>query len=154
MATRFIHRGNEIPEPVSTAVGFGVDTDDRLKVNIAGIERPINHNFTEVITTSRTLTPEESGSTFLLNSTSSITLTLPATQVGLEYTFVVLALTTTGGHNFTPQSADKIVGYGLSKTDGQAVTCSAASDAVGDFLRVVGDGIDGWVIVGGRGTFA
>lgn len=166
MATRFLHKGLPLEQsPYSNVAPFAVDENGELKINRGaenkgalasdpGAERiPVNR-VALVTSTAVTLTKADSGAYLIANTSASVTFTLPATAAGLEYTVAVGVLTSSGGHAVAPQAADKIVGYGLNPGDGTSITCSAATDAIGDFVHLIGDGVDGWFILGARGTWA
>lgn len=163
MPTRGINRksGGPATGDLTGAVSpFGVNSDnDRLYLvtsNRAGGSRkkPISTDHFRAVTASTTINPSDDGTTFSMDSTTSIVLTLPATQAGLKFRFVVTQLTSSGGHAFSPAAADKIMGNGFTAADDKDAICSAATDRVGDFIELTGDGIDGWYITGVVGTFA
>jgi len=126
--------------------------------NAKALKRPaVTAGFTPVVkkTAAYTVKNSESGTLFKWNSATSFDFTLPPvkkTAAGVYFDFAVETLTTSGGHGVVPNSVDKI--FFASKTDGQSVVISAATDAVGDGFRLVSDGVDGWHLVFGRGTFA
>ena len=138
-----------------SCAGIGVDSNDgRLSVNPSGTVHKINHDDTKIVTASFTATPEQSGTTFVMDSTTSIIITLPSTAAGLEYSFSVKQLTSSVGHSFSPAAVDKFFGNGLTGVDDKDLQCSAATDRVGDFVKIKGDGLDGWLITSAIGTFA
>lgn len=67
----------------------------------------INGFVTSVNASSVTTSPSESksGQTFLFDSATGITYTLPAPDVGLEYTFVVTTTNTSGNHKVITDAA-------------------------------------------------
>lgn len=107
-----------------------------------------------------TLTAASSGGIFMVSDED--TLTLPATVVGLTYTFVNIG--TDGGNIMviSPAAADFIAGT-VSLTD--STTGSVGSDVNedvintkssainGDTITIVGDGVDGWYILRSSGIF-
>ena len=103
--------------------------------------------------TSLTLTKADHGAVVGVSTSNSCTVTLPAASTkGLTYTLSVGVLTGSGGHNFTPQSSDTILFTG--KSAGQALTCSAATDVLGDNVTLVADGTTSWYIASKTGTWA
>jgi hypothetical protein len=80
--------------------------------------------------------------------------TLPATVAGLQFTFVVKTISATTGLSISPAAADKIMGNGFTAADDKDAINTAATDRVGDSLTLVGDGVDGWYVVGVTGTWA
>ena len=99
-----------------------------------------------------TLTEADSGKVYIANAADTV-FTLPATVAGLRYTIVANATAVASGSGilFRPVAADKIMGNGLTSADDKDVINS--TDAEGDFMEIVGDGVDGWYIVGVRGTW-
>lgn len=96
----------------------------------------------------------------------AITLTLPSTSAGA--TFIVRnggVKVTNGpagtGSNKTvlvtlsPAAADKIQG-GVTgtATDNKDLLNTKATSRVGDFVQIVGDGVDGWIVQAISGTWA
>lgn len=121
---------------------------------IAGAEAR-SKRVVETKTASFTLTAADSGKIFLIDGTASVVATLPSTALGLEYTLIVKQLPGSGaGTAFSPAAADKIIGNGFTAADDKDAINSAASDALGDWLTVVGDGADGWYITSIKGTWA
>ena len=136
------------------ASGLAVDSDtDLLMINVDGTQRGISTSDIQVLTTSKTATGAESGTVFIADSTSSIVVTLPPTVRGLKYTLIVKQLTTSGGHAFSPNAADQIIGNGFTPADDKDAICTAASDAVGDTFELTGDGSAGWYVTRSVGTW-
>lgn len=104
-------------------------------------------------TTSETVTVADSGRVYVqLDADEAVTFQLPATQNGLIYTFVC-------GHaggeiNISPNAADKITGKGIAGADNQDIKNTNASNAIGDCITLIGDGVDGWLIINMLGTWA
>lgn len=82
------------------------------------------------------------------------TITLPSTSAGAQ---VIVA---NGGQGSTdgavtvtvsPAAADKIMGNGFTSADNKDVINTLG--AGGDYIRLVGDGANGWVIAESRGTW-
>ena len=107
----------------------------------------------EVLTAARTLTAEDNGKTFV-SGAADVVVTLPATQAGLLFRFVTSTLSTTTGFSISPDAADKIVAKGITPADDKDLINTAASDAIGDTVTLVGDGADGWYAVSLLGTWA
>jgi hypothetical protein len=151
MATRFVHKG-PTASGTGNAHGFSADDNGVLKHHNGTRAGVVNSRKVRTVTASLTLTKEDTGTVIVADSTTSIVVSLPATEAGLEYTICVKQLTTAGGHAFSPVAADKIL-FG-SKADDADFVCSAASDAVGDTVTLIGDGVDGWAVVSSKGTWA
>lgn len=95
-----------------------------------------------------------------------ITITLPATTAGA--CFVIRnggapassglgAATGSDGSvlvTVAPNSADKIQGLGFSAADNKAALNTKATARVGDYIKLVGDGTDGWNVLEARGVWA
>jgi hypothetical protein len=163
MATRFIHMGLPLEQsPYAGVAPFAVDDEGVLKVvrgaaNKGALsadpgEEPISVDRLIVATASLTLTAADHGATVIADSTTSVVVSLPATQKGLKFTLCIKQLTAAGGHAFSPVAVDKILING--KADDEDYVCSAASDALGDFVTLIGDGVDGWYVASQNGTWA
>lgn len=100
-----------------------------------------------------TVAASESGSTYLITAVD-VKATLPATAAGLRYTFIVHTVSATTGLQIDPAAADAIMGGGLTSVDNKDLINTAATDAEGDTVTVVGDGVDGWWITEIVGTWA
>jgi hypothetical protein len=70
------------------------------------------------------------------------------------YTFIVKTLSSTTGFSVSPAAADAIHGGGLTSVDDKDLINTAASDAEGDTVTIIGDGVDGWWITSIVGTWA
>lgn len=83
-----------------------------------------------------------------------LVITLPATVAGLMITAVVETASATTGLSLSPNASDKIMGTGITAADDKDLINTAATDAVGDSVTLIGDGVDGWWIVNLIGTWA
>jgi hypothetical protein len=100
----------------------------------------------EAVTGNKTLDEGDNGVAQVV--TANAVVTLPATVVGYSYKIVV-GETSTGGVptlSVSPAAADKIMGLGFTSADNKDATL--ASPQVGDFIELVGDGVNGWVVAG------
>ena len=95
----------------------------------------------------------ESGATYLCKAVDLVA-TLPATVAGLFYTFIVHTVSATTGLSISPAAADAIRGNGLTSVDDKDLINTAATDAEGDTVTIIGDGADGWWVVEIVGTWA
>jgi len=116
------------------------------------------------LTANATLTAGDSGKTFLI-ATDGLTVTLPATQAGLEFTFVN---TGAAGNNIitvAPVAADGICGtITLASsvvtrvgTVNTALVNTKATSTLGNSAKIVGTGVTGtkaYVIVSSTGIWA
>lgn len=127
-----------------------------------GVPEPLPLGRVQVLGASvaaRTLTGADDGITVIANnSAATVTVTLPkASTVGVGYRARVYTGVLPGagaGTTITPNAADNFVGGGLTKTAGQTLVNSAASDALGDQIEVVSDGVTKWFITAKTGTWA
>lgn len=107
--------------------------------------------------TNYTVLASESGATFI-GSAADVVFTLPATAAGLVYRFVTGAVSAGTGLSVSPAAVDKIMG----SCDGVSITAAAdkdlintgATDVLGDSITLIGDGVDGWYIIGSTGVWA
>jgi hypothetical protein len=107
-------------------------------------------------TTARTLVAADSGKLFIAGAVDLV-YTLPAATPalkGVKYKFVVSTPSATTGLSLSPDSADKIQGKGITAADDKDLINTAATDAVGDSVELVCDGVDGWWITSMLGTWA
>jgi hypothetical protein len=141
---------------VGNANGFAFDENDNLVVRrvIGGVQvNTILLGGAVTSTASEAVTVSQTGSTIVANSTTSVVVTLPTAAPGLTYTLVVGQVTSSGGHAFSPAAADFITGDGLTAVVDKDLICTAATDAVGDSVTIVGaDG--GWYVTAITGTWA
>lgn len=100
-----------------------------------------------------TLTAADTGKLYVASAVDLV-MTLPATQDHLVFTFVVSTVSATTGLSISPVAADRIQGKGITAADDKDIINTAATDAVGDLIQVVGDGSDGWWITNLLGTWA
>jgi hypothetical protein len=109
------------------------------------------------LTTSQTLLAVDSGKTFLIGA-ADLTITLPASLTvgpGVRYEFVLTSAAQSTGTGFTLDinGNDKFLGHGVAWSDNQNIICAGATDAIGDRLVIVSDGVDGWYLEVPQGTW-
>jgi len=111
----------------------------------------------EVISTAvnRPMTQDESGSVVVVTAADKV-ITLPATQLGLEYTVMLGAggLSSGTGLSVSPAAADQIIGNGFTVADNKDAINTGSTDVVGDSITLLGDGSVGWYVVNVTGTWA
>lgn len=107
----------------------------------------------EVVTADKTLTIHEANKT-VIAAAVDLVITLPPTQKGLEFHFIVDTVSATTGLSISPAAADKFMGHNLTEADDKDLINTAATDALGDSVSIVGDGVDGWHITRIVGTWA
>ena len=112
-------------------------------------------NYVETVTESKTLGYGDSGKIFLVG-TDALVITLPATKAGVRYTFVNSGDDDAVLITVSPNASDKIMGtiaaVSMSASDDGDLTKSGANK--GDWCTIVGDGNEGWYIIGGDGVWA
>lgn len=141
-----------------TVIGAGRVFIDRK----GGTPEPLALSRTYVLGTSvaaLTLTGSDDGVTVVAtNTAATVVTTLPKAStvgVGFKARIYVGALPGAGaGTTITPNATDNFVGAGLTKTAGQTLVNTAATDVVGDLIEVVSDGVTKWYITAKTGTWA
>ena len=128
---------------ITVESGGEIDLQDGSKISYPVVTKTAN--YTVMVT--------ESGTIFIANALDLV-FTLPATAAGLRFTFLVKTLSATTGLSISPAAADAIHGGGLTSVDDKDLINTAATDAEGDSMTLVGDGIDGWWIESINGTWA
>lgn len=87
-------------------------------------------------------------------ATDAKVLTLPSTAAGLNYTIMNTGADGAVLVTISPAAADKISGVGLTAADDKDLLNTKATAKHGDMVRLIGDGVDGWVVAEMRGTWA
>jgi len=101
-----------------------------------------------------TVLVSESGYAFAL-ATDAKVFTLPATEKGLTYTFVNTGAAAGVLMSVSPDAADLIKGGGLAgATDNKDIQNTKATMFPYDFVTLVGNGSDGWIITQKQGVWA
>ena len=116
-----------------------------------------NDNYIETVTASQTLSYNDSGKVFLV-ATDALTITLPATKAGVRFTFVNSGADGNNIITISPNSSDKVMGtiaaVSMTASDDGDLTNTKGTANKGDWATIVGDGSDGWYIIGGDGVWA
>jgi len=97
--------------------------------------------------------------------TDGLTLTLPATVVGYNFTFRNGGVPKSGAPAGTgddasaivkivPSANDLIAGLELTASDDDSINNTKATARVGDEIRIVGNGTTGWNVDYAKGTWA
>lgn len=121
-------------------------------------------NKVETITANRTLRVEDSGKVFLI-ATDALTITLPSTVAGLDYTFINTGAAGNNIITISPQATDGICGtitlassvvtrVGTVDTD---LVNTKATSTKGNSVRIIGTGVVGtgaYNIVSSTGIWA
>lgn len=107
------------------------------------------------VTANKTLALADCGTVQNVTVTGK-TLTLPSTAAGLNFIIMNGGEGDTDGEitlNVSPAAADKISGGPSgTPTDNKDLINTSGRGGV-DFLHLLGDGVDGWVVVGYSGTW-
>ena len=101
------------------------------------------------VTAATTLTAADSGKTIFIDQDAAYSITLPSTQLGLEYTFI---LTDAGSNEVKIDggAANKIKGFsmdpttGINLVDNNLLIIYDSLAVVGDYVRLVSDGSVWW----------
>lgn len=123
-----------------------------------GVRNPLR---VETDTVNKTLDASDSGKIFLM-ATDAKVYTLPATEIGLVYTFFNSGSDGNNIITISPNSSDAIHGtitlaasvVVLSGTDDKDVINTKASSTTGDSITLVGDGSVGWFVQASTGIWA
>lgn len=101
-------------------------------------------------TSSATLTAAESGPIAVSSAGGAVTLTLPATVVGLSY-YIYVTATSSNNVQISPNASDKVIGLNDAGTDNKDMIL--ADPVQGDYIKIIGDGVDGWFVQEASGTW-
>lgn len=114
---------------------------------------------------STTIAAADTGKVFYWQTDTAAIFTLPATALGLSYTFVNAGANGNNAVTISPNSSDAI--YGTIPVRGSDETASTLTGTVnvdlvntkstarrGDYVTLVGDGDDGWYALSGVGIWA
>lgn len=108
---------------------------------------------TQTLSVDTTLDATHCGKVIIVD-TDAKTLTLPSTAAGLNYTIVNGGADGAVAVTISPAAADKISGVGLTAADNKDLVNTKATAKHGDMVRLLGEGVDGWVVTEMRGTWA
>ena len=103
--------------------------------------------------TGQVLTENDSGSIFISGAVDLV-FTLPTTQLGLVFLFIVKTPSVTTGLSVVPVAVDKVMGNGFTSLDNKGAVNTPGTDREGDLIEVTGDGVDGWYITRVVGAWA
>jgi len=95
----------------------------------------------------------------------AITITLPATVAGAYFRIVNGGVPVSSGPTGTgsngqvlvtvaPNASDQIAGLGFTAADNKAALNTKATANVGDFIELVADATNGWVVTRAKGVWA
>ena len=119
--------------------------------NVLGTK--LNRTLAETVSANKTLALADCGVLQLVD-TDSITVTLPATVVGYSYTIMNYAADGAAIVKIAPNASDLIAGGNATATDADTWNNTKATAKRGDFISIVGDGVNGWMITEMKGIWA
>jgi hypothetical protein len=146
----------------TNAADIQVDSDDDILKYKDGddVVRKLATQFTELVTgATRTIVAADNGKVLLANATTDINFVLPATVIHFRVTIGILKVAASGKlHKITPVAGDKVMGTNAAGTaldgaDGIALYHTQATAKVGDFVTLVADGADGYLVIGTQGVW-
>lgn len=111
--------------------------------------KPYVSGYENITSAAETLTVEESGKVFRVNVADCV-FTLPSTEEGLVYHFIVDTVSSSTGCSLSPAAADNINGG----TDNKDLINTPGTDVKGDSVTLIGDGSEGWLAMGQHGIWA
>lgn len=115
---------------------------------------PVDSNRGESITGNKTLVAADTGKTFIVSGGTSI-FTLPATAVGLVYTFQYIGNDGQGQIQVSPAAADGIAAAGTAVVNKDLILASATIKQ-GDYVTIVSGvgatGVTAWHLTAQRGV--
>lgn len=106
------------------------------------------------LTGTYTVTAAQSGTTFLLNSTTEFATTLPAVERGLTYTFIVKSAPSGADYTIVTASGANVIqglvigggtGADIPAADEDTISFKDGQGAVGDWVMLVCDGTNWYV---------
>jgi len=100
------------------------------------------------------LTIAHSGQTFVGAVDAVFTLPLASVGAGVYYHFVTGVASAGTGLRITAVTPGEIFGAGVDTGAAGSITNSGATDVVGDCITLVSDGVDQWIGINVRGTWA
>lgn len=120
-----------------------------------GVNPPVS-----TIAVDTTMTVEQSGGVFFVTADAKV-ITLPATVAGVKYTFINKGADGAIAVNISPAAADAIHGTTnastnvvLSGVDNKDAINTKGTATTGDYITIVGDGTEGWYVIGCGGIWA
>jgi hypothetical protein len=105
--------------------------------------------YTNITGAATTLTDADSGTVYRVNVADAV-FTLPSTEAGLIYHFVIDTVSSGTGCSLSPAAADNINGGTVNKD----LINTAGTDVKGDSVTLMADGDEGWLTIGMHGIWA
>jgi hypothetical protein len=111
-------------------------------------ERPYVSGYENITGAAKTLTSADHGKVYRVNVADCV-FTLPSTEAGLVYHFVIDTLGGSTGCSLSPAAADNVNGG----ADNKDWINTAATDVIGDSITLIADGSEGWLTIGQHGIW-
>jgi hypothetical protein len=128
---------------------------DATGIHKLGFTQEVEHAFVtrQTLSVDTTLAETNVGQIIDVDTDAKV-LTLPATVVGMRYR--IRNAGADGGVLVTvsPNASDKIMGCGITSADDKDLLNTKATAKKGDYIDLLGDGVNGWYIQELRGTWA
>lgn len=129
-------------------------------IELAGEVWDIKQSAPVTISDNITLTEADSGKIFFVTADAKV-ITLPATVAGVKYTFINKGADGAVAINVSPAAADAIHGTTnastnvvLSGVDNKDAINTKGTATTGDYITIIGDGTEGWYVIGCGGIWA
>jgi len=107
----------------------------------------------EVLTDDKTLDAQDVGKVMCMDADAK-TFTVPATVAGLEFILCNIAADGTALLSVSPNASDKLMGADVAGVDDKDYQNIKATQNRWDWMRIVGDGADGFFVTDTNGTWA
>ena len=108
----------------------------------------------EAVADNKTLDVEDVGKAFYVTADAK-TITLPSTDVMLGPIVIINAVADGGAAvNVSPAAADLIKGPDVAGTDNKDQINTKTTAILHDYISIIADGVEGWVITAKRGIWA
>ncbi len=118
------------------------------------VQIPNGLGLTSEVVSAATKTLDEGDNGVVQVCTVDTTITLPSTVDGYTYIIMNGGQGSTDGTiaiNVSPAAADKIMGNGFTSADNKDAINT--NGKYGDYIKLVGEGTNGWVVVESQGTW-
>lgn len=120
----------------------------------AGYIDPFGENINRETKSANYTMDEEDTGKIIYQDTDAKTITLPATVIGYEYTFVNAGAYGTVIQTISPNASDQIIGSDLAGVDDKDIINTKATAQRGDYIILKADGAQGWFITDMKGVWA
>ncbi len=149
--------GSSLVTPGTAAASKALVLDsskDVTGVHKIGYTQEVEHASVkrETISASETLDEADVGQIIDVDTDAQV-LTLPATVVGMRFRIRNAGADAAVLVTVSPNASDKIMGCGITSADNKDLLNTKATAKKGDYLDLLGDGVNGWYIQEMRGTW-